>query len=141
LTGAPTRLRQQPLLLAEVLAALCLASLMIRLLPFRTVTRIAAARARHGAAATREQAEMIARALRAVAAKLPWRALCFEQGLAALLMLRRRRLAATLFYGAAIDTETALVAHVWVRSGETDVAGCEIAYNFRVIAQFPDNQS
>jgi hypothetical protein len=79
----------------------------------------------------------IRRAVHAWSRRLPWRTMCFEEGVAAHWMLRRRELASTLYYGAAtIDGE--LKAHVWVKSGERDVVGCEIADDYALLARFPD---
>ena len=69
--------------------------------------------------------------------RVPWRALCFEQGLAAQIMLRRRGIASTLYYGAAPDKAEGLSAHVWVRDGAIDVVGCELAPHYGVLAVFP----
>ena len=52
--------------------------------------------------------------------------MCFQQGLAAQLMLRRRGIPSVLYYGAAQDG-SGLHAHVWVRDGDIDVIGGEIA--------------
>ncbi len=68
---------------------------------------------------------------------MPWRTMCFEQGLAAHWMLRRRKRPSTLYYGAAtFDGE--LKAHVWVKSGDRDVVGCENADEYALLARFPD---
>ena len=76
------------------------------------------------------------------AARVPWRALCFQQGLAAQLMLRRRGIPSVLYYGAAQDDGNGLYAHVWVRDGDVDVIGGEIAHRFAILATFPpQNQS
>ena len=62
--------------------------------------------------------------------------MCFEEGMAAHWMLRRRKITSALYYGAAtIDGE--LKAHVWVRSGELDVIGCENAADYALLARFP----
>ncbi len=85
--------------------------------------------------ADEETAYWLRRSVLALARRVPWRALCFEQGIAAHLLLRRRQLATTLHYGAAtIDGE--LQAHVWVTSGSTEVVGCENKNRFAQIAQF-----
>jgi hypothetical protein len=63
--------------------------------------------------------------------------LCFQQGLAAQLMLRRRGVPSVLYYGAAQDDRSGLFAHAWVRDGDVDVIGCEIASRFAVLATFP----
>jgi hypothetical protein len=76
-------------------------------------------------------------AIIAAAGRVPWRALCFQQGLAAQLMLRRRGVPSVLYYGAAQGERTGLSGHVWVRDGDVDVVGGEIADRFAVLATFP----
>jgi hypothetical protein len=63
--------------------------------------------------------------------------MCFEQGLAAQFMLRRRGVPSVLYYGAALDDQDGLSAHVWVRDGDVDIIGGEIASQFAVLATFP----
>jgi hypothetical protein len=53
-----------------------------------------------------------------------------QQGLAAQLMLRRRAIPSVLYYGLAQDDRSGLHAHVWVRAGDFDVIGGEIASSF-----------
>lgn len=117
---------------------LALASALIVLLPFRRIAALAAGtQGLDRPLIPPEEGQWISRAIGAWAALVPWRAVCFQQGLAALLMLRRRRQQATLFYGAAHGADGALVAHVWVRSGNQDVIGCAQAANYGVLAAFP----
>ena len=42
-----------------------------------------------------------------------------------------------LYYGAAQDEKSGLHAHVWLRDGEVDVVGGEIACRFATLAMFP----
>jgi hypothetical protein len=63
--------------------------------------------------------------------------LCFQQGIAAQLMLRRRGIPSVLFYGAAQDELAGLFAHVWVRDRDVNVVGGEIAHRFAMLATFP----
>ncbi|VVS98202.1 conserved hypothetical protein [Sphingomonas aurantiaca] len=123
-------------MLIEALAMLAMASLLIAILSFRRIAAIAAVR-RSATAATPAQARAIERAVAAWGRRVPWRAVCFQQGLAAQLMLRRRGLAAALYYGAARDETGQLIAHVWVRSGAVDVIGCEGAERYGLLAVFP----
>ncbi len=51
-------------------------------------------------------------------------------------MLRRRKIASTLHYGAA-SIDGKLKAHIWVRSGALDVVGCDIAGDYALLASFP----
>jgi hypothetical protein len=124
------------LLLGEALVALTVASALIALVPFRRIAALAS-RGRQGPPAPPGEARRIAQAVDAWARRVPWRAVCFQQGFAAQLMLRRRGHAACLIYGAARDEHGGLIAHVWVRSGSTDVIGCEGAERYGVLATFP----
>ena len=126
----------QPALLAEAGAAILAASLAVRLVAFRTLAERLSRGGSASAVADAETAYWLRRALLAWAKRLPWRALCFEQGLAAFALLRRRGLAATMHYGAAtIGGE--LKAHVWVTSGDTEVVGCENREDYGLLARFP----
>jgi len=127
-------------LLGEAVFVLAIARLAIALLPFRAVGRLAGIRAagslpRDARLATIRRVRW---AIRAGAKRVPFRAVCFQQALAAQFMLRRRGVPSTLYFGAAPDDARGLAAHVWVRDGNTDVIGCEEAPRFPILAQFPD---
>ncbi len=125
------------LLLAEALATLAAASLAIRLLPFR---RVAAAAARERQAQAVPDQRLLARirwSVDAWARRVPWRAVCFQRGLAAHWMLRRRGIASVLHYGAAQAPDEGLAAHVWVSVDETIVTGGAEAPRFARLASFP----
>ena len=69
--------------------------------------------------------------------KPPFRAACLQQAFAALLMLRRRDLAATVHLGLARDASgTGLEAHAWSRNGEVPVTGAAVARRFASVATF-----
>ncbi|HEX8240751.1 MAG TPA: lasso peptide biosynthesis B2 protein [Allosphingosinicella sp.] len=132
---ARPRLADGPML-AEALAALALASLAIAVLPFR---RIAAAASSPGRKAERLDPETVRRARSAVTGwsrRVPWRAVCFQKGLALHWMLRRRGIPSVLLYGARRDGD-GLAAHVWVDVGGETVIGGEEAPNFACLARFP----
>jgi Transglutaminase-like superfamily len=127
-------------LLVESLVALCLASLIIALLPFRSAVRATAwfGRSALPAEPERDAARRRVRwAILAVSARLPWRVRCFQRGLAAHWMLRRRGLPAELHYGAATRSGGAVHAHVWVRDGGISVVGGEESPGFTGLAVFP----
>ncbi|HYG48178.1 MAG TPA: lasso peptide biosynthesis B2 protein [Allosphingosinicella sp.] len=129
------RLSDGPML-AEALAALALASLAIALLPFR---RVAAAASLPGRRSTKTDAETVRRARSAVTGwsrRVPWRAVCFQKGLAVHWMLRRRGIRSVLLYGARRDGD-GLAAHVWVDVDGETVIGGEEAPNFACLARFP----
>ena len=129
------KLRDVPIL-TEAVLLLGLAALCLAFVPFRYV-------ARHGVrtggrpARTRDEIMPVRRAVRRAARNVPWRALCFEQGLAAHAMLRRRGISSVLHYGVAREEdERGLKAHVWVTSGEQMVIGGEVAGQFTELARF-----
>ncbi|WP_158299036.1 lasso peptide biosynthesis B2 protein [Sphingomonas psychrotolerans] len=126
-------------LLAEASLLLAAAAAAIAFLPFARIGRLAGGRARRTVARTPEVGELreLRWAIEAMARRVPFRSKCFECGLTAQWMLRRRGFAPTLFYGAAMREGGGLEAHVWVRAGGRDVIGCENAADFAAVARFP----
>lgn len=123
-------------LLIEAGLDLVAASVAIAVQPFRTVVGRACRTPPSPRRADPATAARIAWAVVAMARRLPWRTLCFQQGLAAHAMLRRRGLHSALHYGARRGEGGALVAHVWVRSGDLDVIGCEDVAGYGLLAIF-----
>jgi hypothetical protein len=125
-------------LLGEAGLFLVAAAAAIALLSFARIARFAGqARPASRRALDSDQLRELRWAIEAVARRVPFRSKCFERGLAAQWMLRRRGIETTLFYGAVRGAEGALSAHVWVRSGDRDVIGCEEAAGFALLARFP----
>lgn len=130
----------EALALAEAMLLLMLAAPALRLLPLRLIGRVASLPIRAGiadAAIRRRIVRMVVLAVERSAKRSPLRALCFEQGLVAQLMLRRRGVDSTLFYGVAPVPDGGIEAHVWVVVGTVDVAGGEAARTFAPLASFP----
>jgi hypothetical protein len=126
------------LLTLEAVAVLTVAAACVALLPFRVLAK-SAARPPRGEIATIAGAQtvtMVRNAIMRSARRMPFRAKCFEQGLAAVWMLRRRGVATTLHYGMAMR-EDKLVAHVWVTVADRGVVGCENSHEFRELVRFP----
>lgn len=123
-------------LLVEAGTALIAASAMVRLLPFRRAIRSGSIQlGRRGRDPTELRA--LCWSVERVAGTLPWRPLCFEQGLAAQAMLRRRGLDALLHYGMGKPGSGELAAHVWVSVDGKVVMGGESAEEFAEVASFP----
>lgn len=130
-------------LLAEAVSWLAITSLSIAVLPFANVAALAS-RGTRRTGSFESQETIVNRVRWAIAAasvRVPWRAVCFQQGLAAHLMLRRRGVQSVLCYGASQRPDTGLTAHVWVRAGDLDVVGCETASQYALLASFPDRNS
>jgi hypothetical protein len=125
-------------LLGEALVLLAAASAAIRLFPFR---RTAALMSRSRLAIRESAGDRLINqcrwAVNAWADRVPWRAVCFQRGLALQLMLRRRGIPALLHYGVMQDGERGLQAHVWVSVNGRAVQGGEEAAGFACLATFP----
>jgi hypothetical protein len=123
-------------MLAEALAALALASLAIALLPFRRVAAIASAPGRGPARTDGETVRRARSALIGWSRRVPWRAVCFQRGLALHWMLRRRGIRSVLLYGVRQDGD-GIAAHVWIDVDGETVIGGEEAPAFACLARFP----
>lgn len=98
--------------LAEAGMALVLATLAIRLLSFAHVLRLAGWRGQAGSSSL-DAARCARWAVDRLADAAPWRAVCFQRGLALHWMLRRRGLPSLLHYGVGREKD-GVSAHVWV---------------------------
>jgi hypothetical protein len=126
--------------LGEALVTLTAASLAIRLLPFkRTVEMMQGRGVRPELDAARAErlTNQCRWAVTLWADRVPWRAVCFQRGLALHLMLRRRGIASTLHYGVAQHGPKGLRAHVWISSEGRPVLGVDEAAGFACLATFP----
>ena len=123
---------------AEALVMLPLASAAVSLLPFRAIAKFASRPpSRTDPSQSRDELlSAVRRAVIACARRVPCRAKCFEQGLTALWMLRRRGMSATLHFGSAKEEE-GLIAHVWVTTEGKPVVGCDNIERFSELARFP----
>lgn len=126
--------RPSLILVLEAALWLILAAAAVRLVAFRTLGRFAS-----GPVGGADQADpvRIRRAVEAAARRAPWRTACFERGLAAQAMLRRRGQAAVLHYGARGDGDRGPSAHVWVTLKGQGVIGMEEAERFAELARYP----
>jgi len=69
---------------------------------------------------------------------LPGKTACFPRGIAAQVMLRRRRISTTLYYGALTQHDKRLTSHVWVQDGQSGVIGLRAAHGYKIIGKYPE---
>ena len=134
---AITRGLEANLRLAEASAVLTGAATVIRFRPFRGAVNFGSIPVRQGHVLTAEMIDELAQTVRSVARRLPFRALCFEQGLALQRMLRRRGVDAYLNYGIGKKGADLIEAHVWVTAGDRVVIGEQGSDMFRAVGVFP----
>lgn len=123
-------------LLVRSAATLATASAAVALLPFNRA--IAYGGVALGPRSTSTTPEDWVWAVEAAARRVPWRALCFERGLAVQRLLRKSGIDAVLHYGAQYDVSSGkLEAHVWVSVSGEIIIGGEEALGHNEIASFP----
>ena len=122
------------LLLIEAVLQLLRAWAAIRFLPFRWAVTSGSAQLAGMSGAT---VGRLAWAVTAASAHVPWRTVCFQQGLALQRMLRRRGFDARLHYGIGHSDVGELQAHVWVSVDDRIVIGGEQAPGFKCVATYP----
>jgi hypothetical protein len=131
-------------MLGEALLILTGVSLAIKLAPFKRVVQAAGKGSPpvlRSDAAARHLVRQARWAVQAWADRVPWKAVCFQRGLALHLMLQRRGLPSRLHYGIAQTPGQGLKAHVWISSAGTTIIGGEDAGGFTCVAAFPPTSS
>jgi hypothetical protein len=116
-----------------------LAWLVLDVLPWQLYRRMMHPAVRQPEMGTGQAPAFVARvawAVKAVACRVPWRAVCFHQGIAAQQMLCRAGIAAELHYGVAKSLEKGLEAHVWVTANGQAVVGGKTLDRFAVLGIF-----
>lgn len=127
--------RPRQLLLVEAAATLAIATAAVRWLPFKQAVRIGSRR--HGPSKHALVISDVSWAVKTAARKLPWKAVCIQQGIALQRMLRRRGVDARLHYGIARDQAGDIEAHVWVAADGRVLIGGDQAERFTQVAIFP----
>lgn len=122
----------------EAIIALGLAAMVVKL-PFRLVVRCMSLNRCAELDDDRTAAAVIV-AIDRASRRLPWRAVCFDRGLAAHWMLRRRGLRSVLQYGIG-HADGKLNAHVWVTLGDRILIGEDEAAGHACVASFPEQKS
>jgi hypothetical protein len=69
----------------------------------------------------------------------PWESKCFVKALTAQIMLKKRKISATLYLGVAKDEKNNPIAHAWLRSGADIIMGESGYKGFTQVAKFATN--
>ena len=125
------------LLLIEAIVALAVAAAAIRFLSFQRAVSFGAVplgEPRENATALTEKLKWT---VEAGARIVPFRTVCFQQGLALQRMARRRGVDARLHYAIGKDETDRLAAHVWVSAGGHALIGEQHDNIFMTVATYP----
>lgn len=129
-------------ILLEAWCLLALARMLLLLLPFRKLAPLLGKRSspdneERCNALHHTRLTHISNAILKAAAYSPWRTQCFEQALAARLMLRCRGLATTVFFGVSKNKKKGhFNAHAWLQCHGLTVTGGKQVEQFTIIACF-----
>lgn len=129
-------------LFAEAWLWLAVARTTLLLLPFRKLAPVLGKKMLDPGPAEQlplhyDRLRSIGKAIRHAGRWSPWRTECFEQALAAKLMLKCRGMVSTVFFGVCKSkNKSALYAHAWLESGGLTVTGNKHLEQFTVIACF-----
>lgn len=74
-----------------------------------------------------------------VSNKTPWKSKCLVRAITAQIMLSIRKVSSTLYLGVARDEEKKLIAHAWLRSGESIITGANEMSEFTEVARFAND--
>jgi hypothetical protein len=111
------------LLFAEAWLFLAVARVILRVVSFKRIAARLKDKERTGNGVAEKRLEMIKDAIVRAGSRSPWRTKCFEKALAAKMMLRRRGIASTIYFGVRKDEQLNILAHAWVKCGECVVTG------------------
>ena len=134
------RSRTEYLLFAEAWILLAFARAVLILFPFKKIApllgkvmyEVPQEALGRGTAIQQPVGLAIARACRFS----PWRTKCFEQAIAAKLMLKRRGVKTTVFFGVLKDASQKIHAHAWLKSNEMIVTGGPYVSQFTIVSWF-----
>lgn len=84
----------------------------------------------------KEFATRVSSAIRRAGRLSPLDTRCLVRAIAAMKMLKRRRIESTLYLGTAKDKDGRMIAHAWLRCGNLYVTGAEEMRGFTVVGKF-----
>ncbi len=128
------------LLLLRVLILLGLGRLTVLVFPFRKIAGWMGEEGKESdeeaVEAEKEYLTRLASAVLAVSKYTFWKSNCFPQALCAHRILKRRRMAHTIYFGIKKDEADKMKAHAWLRVGNRIVTGIKGHKEYTVLGKF-----
>lgn len=86
----------------------------------------------------KEKAIAIGRVIKRASQFTPTRSMCFEQAITAKIMLTKRGISTTTYFGVLKDSNEpeGLKAHAWLKVGDTTITGNRGMHKFTVVSSF-----
>ena len=89
-----------------------------------------------GGPADIKESRKISMYIRHIGNRLPWKCSCLVNALAAKIMLRKRGIPATVYFGMTRGNEKELITHAWVKSGDFLVTGRDEEHEYKTVGYF-----
>ncbi len=127
------------LLFAEAWIFLAFARLVLVFVPFRKIAKMLG-KAMYEAPADLQQDPIalagVSTAIIRAGTRSPWRTKCFEQAIAAKIMLRLRGISTTVYFGINKSNQSEMRAHAWLKVNNTIVTGGPDISQFTIVSWF-----
>jgi len=117
----------------EAWICLGIARMMLVFRPFNKILPVLKSDATSYKIAGIETLQLIKLSIARAAVRSPWRTKCFEQALAARMMLKRRGLATVTYFGVLKNSNGSIEAHAWLECGAFVVTGWKKKDEYTVI--------
>lgn len=132
------------LLVAESFVLLGLARAAVIVVPFRWLASVLGHK--KNAVSVESEPEIlptpkmrrIAWAVKYVGRHTLWQSNCLAQAVAGRLMLKRRRISSTIYFGMIKDSDGEITAHAWLKSGKLILTGGDDLEGYVIVAAFSD---
>jgi hypothetical protein len=109
------------LLLLEAFLFQLISGLILKLVPFRIITRIFALPKNFTSHTSHLKSVDIKQAILRTSRHSPWKNRCLVQSLAGRWMLNRRGISSELWLGVAPGNDNKVIAHAWLQANDTEV--------------------
>jgi hypothetical protein len=124
-------------LFAEAWTLLAVARVILLTVPFKTIaSKLKDKEDRKYRLAGDAELKMISDAIIRAGSRSPWRTKCFEKALAGKMMLRRRGIASTIFFGVRKDEQQKMQAHAWIKCADLIITGGRSIDQYTLLANF-----
>ena len=131
---------KEQLLYIEVIFWLSVTRLVILVLPFKIIARFLG---KHMAESDRnhdlncmDEVKLVVSSILSMSRHLPWECKCLVQAISGKMMLGKRKISNTLYFGVAKDEDRGIIAHAWLRVGEVIILGGGGLDQFAVVSTF-----
>ncbi|WP_234567778.1 lasso peptide biosynthesis B2 protein [Rhodohalobacter sp. 614A] len=130
----------QKLLLIRVFLLLCVAAVANYLLPFKIYARflgeINSESAKNPQGVDWDYVDQIAQSVKNVSLAGPFDFKCLVQATAGKILIARKEIESTLYFGVKRDESQQMKAHAWLRVGSKIVLGGEVADEYNIVSTF-----